>query len=185
MASSSVPKVRKSFNWDNFLKSRPKAPEPAAVAAPQDADAGPEIVVLDDADKLQQKEAGSAAAAVEYVNLIPRSPSPPPARKGKKRQYTEEEKAIALEEARILKSFAAGVRELKRKDPVKWGTLRESNIQYWFNHPNEGVCEQPKSKAGSSKYLPPDVLQLCREAVEGQIKAGVEVNCNVEWQHLL
>jgi hypothetical protein len=29
---------------------------------------------------------------------------------------------------------------------------------------------------GSSRYLPPDVLQSCREAVEGQIKAGVEVN---------
>jgi hypothetical protein len=156
------------------LKSRPKqAPPPAPAAAPQHEAADTEVIVLDDADKLHQREADSKiTATVEYVNLILRPPSPPPAGKGK-RTFAEVEKGIALEELRQMRTRAAAVRELKRKNPVKWATLRESHIQYWEQ---TGVGKQRKNKAGSSRYLPRDVLQSCREAVEGQIKAGVEVN---------
>jgi hypothetical protein len=119
MASSNAPKARKSFNWDNLLKSRPKqTPPPAPAAAPQQKAADPDVIVLDDADELHQREADSKMTAImEYVNLMPRPPSPPPAGKGK-RTFTEVEKGIALEEMRQMRTRAATVRELKRKNPV-------------------------------------------------------------------
>jgi hypothetical protein len=119
MASSNAPKARKSFNWDNLLKSRQKqTPPPAPAAAPQHKAADTDVIVLDDADELHQREADSKmTATVEYVNLIPRPPSPPPAGKGK-RAFTEVEKGLALEEMHQMRTRAAAVRELKRKNPV-------------------------------------------------------------------
>jgi hypothetical protein len=72
------PKVRMSFGREHLLKGRAKqTPAPAPTAAPQQEAVDPEVIVLDGGDEPHYREAGSkTAAAVQYVNLIPRTPSP-------------------------------------------------------------------------------------------------------------